>query len=93
MSRLEVFPNAAFDDFWNEERAAALSRLVEEQGVDEKALRAIIQTYLYTGKEPLRQPLVDAMVSRPSLLERIPRAEALLSEIKEYIEVYIEGIG
>ncbi len=81
-----------FFEFWDEERLKALNQLSEEEQLKKDKLQTVISDYLYTGRSPLRDDLIDTMKSRPTLKERKSRAETVLGKIKDYIEKFIEGI-
>ena len=81
-----------FFEFWNAERLKALDKLCEAEHLNEDKLQTVISNYLYTGKNPLRDDLIDTMNTRPGLKERKSRAEKLLAKIKSYVELFVEGI-
>lgn len=81
-----------FFEFWDEEKLKALNQLSEEEQLNKDKLQTVISDYLYTGRSPLRDDLIDTMKSRPTLKERKSRAETVLGKIKDYIEKFIEGI-
>lgn len=81
-----------FFEFWDEEKLKALNQLSEEEQLKEDKLQTVISDYLYTGRTPLRDDLIDTMKTRPPLKERKSRAETVLGKIKNYIEKFIEGI-
>lgn len=81
-----------FFEFWDEEKLKALNKLSEEEELKEDKLQSVISDYLYTGRTPLRDDLIEAMKIRPALKERKSKAEQLLAKIKDYVEKFIEGI-
>lgn len=81
-----------FFEFWDEEKLKALNKLSEEEELKEDKLQSVISDYLYTGRTPLRDDLVETMKTRPALKERKSESEQLLAKIKDYVELFIEGI-
>lgn len=81
-----------FLEFWNDERLKALKNISNEEHLDSTKLQNLINNYLYTSKEPLRDDLISTMVERPKLSERKTRAEGLMTKVKAYVEKFIMGI-
>lgn len=80
-----------FFEFWDEEKLKALNKLSEEEELKEDKLQSVISDYLYTGRTPLRDDLVETMKIRPALKERKLRADNILAKIKDYVDKFIEG--
>lgn len=80
-----------FFEFWDEEKLKALNKLSEEEELKEDKLQSVISDYLYTGRTPLRDDLVETMKKRPALKERKLRADNILAKIKDYVDKFIEG--
>ncbi len=82
----------AFDDFWTTEKKKAIKLLSTEENLDYKKLVNIISTYLFTGKEPIRDELISLMNERPSLRERASTSERILKKIIGFVDTFIEGM-
>ncbi|WP_101688882.1 type I restriction endonuclease subunit R [Dysgonomonas massiliensis] len=80
-----------FFEFWDEEKLKALNKLSKEEELKEDKLQSVISDYLYTGRTPLRDDLVETMKTRPALKERKSKAEKILAKIKDYVDKFIEG--
>jgi type I restriction enzyme R subunit len=81
-----------FDAFWNEEKRKALDALCEEEGLDPEKLSDIVDTYLFTGRTPLRDTVVSALKVKPKLLERKAIVERVTAKVMEFIETYSDGV-
>lgn len=83
----------AFTDYWTEERAKAAVAICEEEGVDLASLQKMIETYHFTGKEPLGETIVDAMAEKPKILERQTIVERITDKLMTLIRVFDDDIG
>jgi type I restriction enzyme R subunit len=81
-----------FSQFWNKERVDAFQVLVKEEGLKPAALEKVIQNYLYSEREPLRDEIVDAMQNKPKLLERQTKVPRVLEKIVNYVNKFFDGI-
>jgi len=97
----EYMPNLAvaseieekFADFWTEQKQAAISKLCQDENMDDKAVIAIIDEYLFSGKQPLRETVFSALKTKPKLLERKAIFERFISKLRELISTFDEDIG
>ena len=55
--------------------------------------QALIEHFLYSEKEPLRDELLDLLEGdKPTLLERKPIANRILKKIVDFVETFINGV-
>ncbi len=47
---------SAFDSFWNEEKSKAITTICETEGLNAGAFKAMIESYHFSGKQPLQEP-------------------------------------
>ena len=81
-----------FEKFWDKERLEYIDRLVDEEKLDKDKLEKVIGDYLFTGKEPLRDDLIDMLDKRPSLKERSSTSERLKNKIVDFVDTYVNGV-
>jgi type I restriction enzyme R subunit len=81
----------AFNAFWEEEQKTAFEQLAEEEGLEFGKLEKLVGDYLFTGKNPLRNDVVDAMVSKPGLKDRASTAERIVDKIFRFIDTFLNG--
>jgi type I restriction enzyme R subunit len=55
-------------------------------------LEKVIGHYLFTEKTPMSDDVIGIMETRPSLRQRKPIAERVITKIKEFIETFIDGV-
>lgn len=78
--------SSKFDEtsFWTEERKKKLLTFSKKEKLKHIQLRKVINTYLYDEKEPLPDPVIAALRSRPSLKNRRTIAEETTQKIIEF---------
>ena len=81
-----------FERFWHEERIVALSKICEEEKLDKKQFRKLIDSYTNYGREPLRDDIFKCLDNRPSILKAREIGERILDKMKEFVEVFVQGM-
>jgi len=79
----------AFSEYWNKEMQIALTNICEEERLQPEKVEKLINQHLFTEIVPLRDDVVDAMVSKPKLLQRKKLAQRALDKIMSFIETFI----
>lgn len=82
----------AFNVFWEEEQKAAFRQLAEEEGLEPDKLEKLIGDYLFTGKKPLRNEMIEAMTKKPGLRDRASTAERMIEKIYRFMETFINDL-
>jgi type I restriction enzyme R subunit len=82
-----------FEKFWNKEQEKSFLKLVNEENLSRERTQALIETYLYSEKEPLRDEVLELLESeRPTLLKRKKTGDRILSKIVGFVETFINGV-
>lgn len=81
-----------FERFWHEEKVLALAKLCEEENLDKAQFKALIESYTYNGREPLRDEVFKCLDSRPSILKAREIGARILDKMKEFVQVFVEGM-
>jgi len=98
-STLPNISNAAeipdtFEHFWEQERQSAFDQLVKEEQLDADKLEKVIDRFVYTGKKPLPDPDIVALIERPlKLAQRGPTRKRVLEKVIDFVETFIKGIA
>jgi len=98
---LENLPNISdadtiedeFEKYWQEQKVLALGKLCETENLDQKQFSALIETYIFTDQEPLHDEVFKCLDNRPSVLQARVIAERIIIKMKEFVEVFVEGIS
>jgi len=78
--------------FWNAEKRKALHQLCEEEQMLEEKIYKVIENYLFTGQEPLRDNVIASLKKQPSVLRRKKIGERIIAKILEFVEVFENGV-
>ena len=81
-----------FERFWHEEKILALSKMCEEEHLDQKQFQNLIESYTYSGREPLRDEVFKCLDNRPSILKAREIGERILDKMKEFVQVFVNGM-
>ena len=81
-----------FEKYWNDQKILALAKLCEEENLDKEQFKALIDSYIYSEQEPLRDDIFRCLDNRPSVLKARQIGERILQKMKMYVEVFIEGM-
>lgn len=81
-----------FARYWEDQRVLALQQLCEEEGLDRKQFANLIETYIFTGQEPLKDDVFKCLEARPSVLKAREVGERIVERMKEYVEVFVRGM-
>ena len=82
-----------FEKFWNEQKILAISKICEEEHLDQKQFQALMDTYIYSDQEPIRDEVFKCLDSRPSVLKAREIGERIITKMKEFIEIFIKGVA
>jgi type I restriction enzyme R subunit len=81
-----------FERYWEDQRVLALQALCEEEGLDKKQFANLIEAYIFTGQEPLKDDVFKCLEARPSVLKAREIGERIVERMKEYVEVFLRGM-
>lgn len=82
-----------FDRFWDKEQKLAFEKLVNEEHLSKQKTEKLIEDYLFAEQEPLRDDLLDLIEGeKPSVLQRKKRGDGILMKIKDFVEIFINGM-
>jgi type I restriction enzyme R subunit len=81
-----------FDNYWQEQKVLALGKLCEEENLDKAQFKSLIDAYIYSGQEPIRDDVFKCLDNRPSILKARSIGERILDKMKEFVEVFVSGM-
>ena len=83
-----------FDNFWNVEQDKAFQYLVKTENLSKERTQALIEHFLYSEKEPMRDEVLELLAGdKPTLLQRKTIGDRILSKIVEFVNTFIDGIS
>jgi type I restriction enzyme R subunit len=81
-----------FEQYWQDQKVLALGTLCEEENLDKAQFKALIDAYIYSGQEPIRDEVFKCLDNRPSILKAREIGERILDKMKEFVEVFVSGM-
>lgn len=82
-----------FEKFWHEQKVLALHKLCEEEHLDEAQFKALVDAYIFSGQEPIKEDIYRCMDNRPSILQARVIGDRILDKMKEYVEVFVMDVS
>jgi len=81
-----------FEKYWHDQKVLALGKLCEEENLDQEQFKALIDAYIFSGQDPLRDEVFECLGNRPSILKAKEIGERIIHKMKEYVEVFVMGM-
>lgn len=81
-----------FEQYWQDQKVLALAKLCDDEQLDKEQFKALIDTYIFSGREPLRDEVLQCLGDRPSILKARELAASIIAKMKEYVEVFVNGM-
>jgi len=83
-----------FEKFWTVEQEKAFLKMVEDEKLSKEKTQTLIENYLYSEQEPMRDEILELLVEeKPTLLQRRTTGERILKRIMDFVETFINGIS
>ena len=83
-----------FEKFWTVEQEKAFLQLVSEEKLSKERTQTLIENYLYSEQEPMRDEILELLDGdKPTLLLRKKIGDRILSKIIDFVETFINGIS
>ncbi|HQD45650.1 MAG TPA: type I restriction endonuclease subunit R [Kaistella sp.] len=83
-----------FEKFWNIEQEKALKELIESENLTKEKTERLIENYLFTEREPIRQEILDLRnEGRPSVLKSKEIGDRILNKIISFVDTFVNGIS
>jgi type I restriction enzyme R subunit len=81
-----------FEKYWQEQKVLALGKLCDEEHLDKEQFKALIEAYIFSGQDPLRDEVFKCLGNRPSILLAREIGERIIHKMKEYVEMFEKGM-
>ena len=82
----------AFEQYWQDQKVLALGKLCEEENLDKAQFKALIDAYIYSGQEPIRDDVFKCLDNRPSIFQARQIGERIIDKMKEFVAVFVNGM-
>jgi len=81
-----------FDVYWDKEKREAFEVLCKEEGIVPTKLDEIIKEYLFSGKKPMTDDIVNTMHKMPSVLQWTDIGQRVLGRVVDFVDTFINGV-
>jgi type I restriction enzyme R subunit len=81
-----------FEEFWSDEKAAAIEQMCQEEGIETEKIQSLIDDYLYSGRKPRGDDIVNTLSEQPSVLKRKSIIERVGKKLNGFSETFINGV-
>ncbi|AWG22861.1 deoxyribonuclease HsdR [Flavobacterium faecale] len=81
-----------FEKFWQEQKVLALGKLCEEEHLDKAQFKGLIDAYIYSGREPIKDEVFQCLDNRPSILQARVIGDRIIAKMKEFVELFEKGM-
>jgi type I restriction enzyme R subunit len=69
-----------------------MGKLCEDEHLDKEQFKALVDAYIFSGQDPLRDDVFKCLGDRPSILKAREIGERIIGKMKEYVEVFVTGM-
>ena len=83
----------AFEKYWDEQKDKAFTQICEDEKLDERKIRKVIDTYIYDQRKPLNDDIAKTLTVKPKLLERKRVVPRVLEKVVAFVEKFYDGSG
>ena len=77
-----------FEQYWQDQKVFALDKLCEEEQLDKAQFKALIDAYIYSGQEPIRDDVFKCLDNRPSILQARTIGERIIDKMRDFVNVF-----
>jgi type I restriction enzyme R subunit len=60
--------------------------------LDKAQFKALIDAYIYSGQEPIRDAVFKCLDNSPSILQARDIGDRILSKMKQFVDVFVNGM-
>lgn len=82
-----------FEQYWHNEKVLALGRLCEDENLDKAQFKALVDAYIFSGQEPIKDDIYKCLDNRPSILEARSIGERIIGKMREFVSVFVQGLS
>jgi type I restriction enzyme R subunit len=82
-----------FENYWSEEKKKAFVSICKDEGIEEGKLQKIIEDYLFSEQEIMKDDVMEALTVKPKVLERKKKSIRIIDKIMGFVETFINGMA
>jgi len=77
-----------FEQYWQDQKVFALDKICEEEQLDKAQFKALIDAYIYSGQEPIRDDVFKCLDNRPSILQARTIGERIIEKMRDFVNLF-----
>jgi type I restriction enzyme R subunit len=81
-----------FEKYWEDQKVLALAKLCDDESLDREQFKALIDAYIFSGQDPVRDDVLKCLGNRPSILQAREIGDRIIQKMKEFVEVFEQGM-
>jgi type I restriction enzyme R subunit len=81
-----------FEQYWQDQKVLALGKLCDDENLDKAQFKSLIDAYIFSGQEPIRDEVYRCLDNKPSVLQARSIGERIITKMKEFVEVFVNGM-
>jgi type I restriction enzyme R subunit len=63
-----------------------------QKHLDKAPCKALIDAYIYSGREPIKDEVFEGLDNRPSILQARVIGDRIIAKMKEFVEMFEKGM-
>jgi type I restriction enzyme R subunit len=81
-----------FEKYWHDQKILALNQICEEENLDRRQFSSLLDAYIFTEQEPIREDVLNCLENRPSVLEARNIGNRIIEKMKKYVDIFLNGM-
>ncbi|MEP6794248.1 MAG: hypothetical protein ABJB16_07985 [Saprospiraceae bacterium] len=82
-----------FEKYWQDQKVLAIKNICDEENLDAAQFSALMEAYIFSGQEPIRDEVLKCLDNRPSVLSAREIGNRIIQRMKEFVEVFVVGMA
>jgi type I restriction enzyme R subunit len=81
-----------FEKYWQDQKVLALAKICDDEHLDKEQFKSLIEAYIFSGQEPIRNDVLKCLGDRPSILQAREIGDRIIAKMKEYVDVFASAM-
>jgi len=65
---------------------------ITQEGTCKNQFNALVESYIYSGQEPIRDEVFNCFDNRPSILKAREIGERIIEKMKQFVQTFVHGM-
>lgn len=81
----------AFESYWEVKKSEAVEDICTTEKLDKEKFLGLVDDFMFTQKEPIRENVFSVMQEKPMIRERKPAFVRITDQMKGYVDTFLSG--